>query len=250
MAAMARGPDRWGPGMSHICLRLHVTSIAQGGLPATTVADLIAATLEMAGFLQLISPGRVSLWPMEDALAFDRIGATNVLVVRGDVTRQPVEGVVNAANESLQHGGGVAQAIVRTGGRVIQEESDAWIRDNGLVGRGQAAVTTGGMLIASHVIHVVGPIYREGQDNPAILRDAVFAALDAAQATELRSLAFPAISAGIYGYPAEEATQVIAQAVVNWLHATPNDLVEVRLVGFNDEISADFASALTATKAA
>ena len=81
-----------------------------------------------------------------------RINNTNVMAVHGDLTRQPVAGVVNAANEYLQHGGGVAQAIVRTGGRVIQEESDAWVRQNGLVGRGQAAVTTGGMLVASHVI--------------------------------------------------------------------------------------------------
>ena len=83
-----------------------------------------------------------------------------------------------------------------------------------------------------------------------MLRDAVFAVLDAAQATELRSVAFPAISAGIFGYPPEEATQVIAQAVVNWLHTTPNDIVEVRLVGFNDEISALFVSALTEAQAA
>ena len=187
---------------------------------------------------------------MQDSLAFDRIGDTNVMVVRGDLTRQPVEAIVNAANSSLQHGGGVAQAIVRTGGRVIQEESDAWIRDHGPVGRGQAAVTTGGMLIASHVIHVVGPIWREGQDNAEMLRDAVFAALDAASEHDLTSIAFPAISAGIFGYPPAEATSVIVHAVVNWVRSTPNELVEIRLVGFNEEISDDFAAALTAAMAA
>jgi putative ATPase len=183
---------------------------------------------------------------MQDAIAFTRVGETNVMALKGDLTRQPVEAVVNAANENLQHGGGVAQAIVRTGGRVIQEESDAWVRDHGPVGRGQAAVTTGGMLIASHVIHVVGPIYRPGQPNAEILRDAVFAALDAAAGHELRSIAFPAISAGIYGYPPEEATAVIAEAVAGWLETNPNDLVEVRLVGFSDEIAASFARALQA----
>ena len=134
---------------------------------------------------------------METPTALIRVNNTNVMAVHGDLTRQPVAGVVNAANEVLQHGGGVAQAIVRTGGRVIQDESDAWVRENGPVGRGQAAVTTGGMLVASHVIHVVGPIYDEGQDNAAMLADATQAALDAAAAHSLTSIAFPAISAGI-----------------------------------------------------
>lgn len=187
---------------------------------------------------------------MQDALAFNRIGETNVIVVRGDLTRQPVAAVVNAANRELQHGGGVAQAIVRTGGRVIQEESDAWIREHGPVGRGQAAVTTGGMLIASHVIHVVGPVYRPGQDNAEMLRDAVFAALDAAADNDLTSIAFPAISAGIFGYPPAEATAVITEAVINWLKATPNPLVEVRLVGFSEEMSDLFADAVSASQVA
>lgn len=187
---------------------------------------------------------------MQDAIAIHRIGDSNVVVVRGDVTRQPVEGVVNAANAGLQHGGGVAQAIVRTGGRVIQEESDAWIREHGPLGHGEAAVTTGGMLLASHVIHVVGPVYRDGADNAALLRDAVFAALDAATEYELGSVAFPAISAGIFGYPPEQATRVIAQAVVNWLRTTPNQLIEVRLVGFSDQMATMFAEGLTEAQAA
>lgn len=187
---------------------------------------------------------------MQEALALSRIGDTNIVVVRGDLTRQPVEAVVNAANRNLQHGGGVAQAIVRTGGRVIQEESDAWIREHGPLAPGQAAVTTGGMLMASHVIHVVGPIFREGQPNAEMLRDAVFAALDAATAHGLSSIAFPAISAGIFGYPPEEATAVIANSVANWLEATPDGLVEVRLVGYSDEIANLFADAVTAVRAA
>lgn len=183
---------------------------------------------------------------MESTLAMTRIGNTNVIAVRGDLTRQPVDAVVNAANESLQHGGGVAQAIVRTGGRVIQEESDAWIREHGPVGRGEAAVTTGGMLVASHVIHVVGPRFREGQDNAGILRDATFAALDAAAEHGLKSVAFPAISAGIFGYPRPAATAVIAAATVSWLEGHPGALDEVRLVGWDDATTADFAAALRA----
>jgi O-acetyl-ADP-ribose deacetylase (regulator of RNase III) len=187
---------------------------------------------------------------MESALAFTRIGHTNILALRGDLTRQTVAAVVNAANENLQHGGGVAQAIVRTGGRVIQEESDAWIRNHGPVGPGESAVTTGGMLIASHVIHVVGPRYRAGQDNEGMLRDAVFAALDAAVEHELKSLAFPAISAGVFGYPPEEATKVLTDSVIKWLQATPNEIVEIRLVGFSNELAELFARAIESSPVA
>jgi O-acetyl-ADP-ribose deacetylase (regulator of RNase III) len=182
---------------------------------------------------------------MDTPTALIRINETNVMAVHGDLTRQPVAAVVNAANDSLQHGGGVAQAIVRTGGRVIQEESDAWIRENGPVQRGQAAVTTGGMLVASHVIHVVGPIYDESQDNAAMLADATHAALDAATAHSLTSIAFPAISAGIYGYPAEAATAVIVAAVRSWLENNDSELAEVRLVGFSRDVAGMFAAALT-----
>ncbi len=188
---------------------------------------------------------------MDAPLALTRINSTNIVVMQGDLTRQPVDAVVNAANESLQHGGGVAQAIVRTGGRVIQEESDAWVREHGPVGRGQAAVTTGGMLVASHVIHVVGPRYREGQDNAGMLADATRAALDAAAEHDLHSLALPAISAGIFGYPPADATAVMVAAIRDWLEANAtSEIVEVRLVGFNDEIADLFATALAGDAAA
>ena len=173
-----------------------------------------------------------------------RVGSTNVLAVEGDLTRQPVDAVVNAANVQLQHGGGVAAAIVRTGGRVIQEESDAWVRANGPLASGIAAVTTGGMLVASHVIHVAGPVFDESQDNEALLALAVRAALDAAADHEMRSVALPAISAGIYGYPADEAARVITAAVVDWIGQRPADLDEVRLVGYDRAMAQRFASAL------
>ena len=114
-----------------------------------------------------------------DIIAHRPVGEAHVFVVQGDVTVQPVDAIVNAANETLAHGGGVAAAIVGAGGRVIQEESDQWVREHGPVGRGQAAVTTAGALQASHVIHVVGPRYQVGQDNEGMLRDATVAALEA-----------------------------------------------------------------------
>ncbi len=183
-----------------------------------------------------------------DIIAHRSIGQAHVFVVQGDLTGQPVEAVVNAANETLAHGGGVAAAIVAVGGRVIQEESDHWVREHGPVTRGSAAVTTGGALQASHVVHVVGPRYREGQDNEGMLRDATRAALEASAAIAARSVAFPAISAGIFRYPRAEATGVMAAAVVDWLAEHPGVIEEVRLVGYDAATAKDFALGLQATE--
>ncbi len=180
-----------------------------------------------------------------DNIALKRIGRTNVIVVTGDVTRQPVEAVVNAANENLQHNEGVATAIVRTGGRVIQEESDTWVRKHGPVNPGEAAVTTGGMLQASHVIHVVGPYYDAEEDSRSILTAAARSALDAAKDHGLKSVAMPAIATGLRGYPADIATEILVRAVSDWLEEHPDTLAEVRLVGFTRQHAALFATALT-----
>lgn len=179
-----------------------------------------------------------------DTVALKRIGGANVVVVEGDVTRQAVEAVVNAANETLQHTEGVATAVVRTGGRVIQEESDTWVRDNGPVKPGGAAVTTGGMLQASHVIHVVGPYYDEDGDHAA-LRAAARSALDAATEHGLESVAIPAVATGGRGYPVDLAANVIVTAVTDWLKEHPKSLTEVRLVGFTEKTAELFAAALT-----
>jgi len=178
-----------------------------------------------------------------EIIAIKRVGGTNILAVAGDVTRQPVEGVVNSANESLQHKEGVATAVVRTGGRVIQEESDTWVREHGPVEPGSAAVTTGGMLQASHVIHAVAPYYAP-ETSDAVLAAAVAAALDLAVEHELHSVAFPLLGAGMRGYTADQAANVIAGAVVTWLTAHPDLLTEIRLVGFSDQHAELFAAAL------
>lgn len=179
-----------------------------------------------------------------DTLAIKRIGGANVMVVEGDVTRQPVQAVVNAANENLQHTEGVAVAVVRTGGRVIQEESDTWVREHGPVAPGSAAVTTGGMLQASHVIHVVGPYYGDSTSDE-VLAAAARSVLDAAVANGLSSLAMPAIATGQRGYPFEEAADVLVAAISGWLEEHPGVVTEVRLVGFSAKHAALFAKALT-----
>ena len=180
-----------------------------------------------------------------ETFAHRAVGTGRMFVVQGDLTRQQVEGIVNAANEHLAHGGGVAAAIVRTGGRVIQEESDHWVRDHGPIGPGVAAVTTGGALQASHVIHVVGPRYRDDHDNEALLAEAVVAALNAAEEKGLVSIAMPAISAGVFGYPRRAAAVIIVAAVDDWLDShLEASLREVRLVGFDRAAADDFAAAM------
>lgn len=179
-----------------------------------------------------------------ETIAIKRVGGANIVAVAGDVTRQAVEAVVNSANENLQHSEGVATAVVRTGGRVIQEESDTWVREHGPVVPGTAAVTTGGMLQASHVIHAVGPHF-EDESSDDTLAAAATAALEAARQRGLGSIAFPLISAGSRGFPAGRAAQVITGAVEDWLEKNPDALTEVRIVGFNRKEADQIAACLS-----
>lgn len=168
-----------------------------------------------------------------------------VTVVRGDITTQDVDVIVNAANTHLAHGGGVAAAIAHAGAPEVDAESRDWIDANGAVPRGGAAVTSAGSMPADHVVHVVGPVYRDGRDNETLLGEAVRAALDTAVGLGSRSIAVPTISAGIYGYPPAEACRVIAETVVRWL-GDGGDLDEIRLVAFNDDIAAQYTTTLRA----
>lgn len=172
-----------------------------------------------------------------------RIGSSEVHTLQGDLTRQNVDVVVNAANGELAHGGGVAAALVAAGGDSIQTESSQWVADHGPLAPGQAAVTGAGTLSAKNIVHVVGPKYVEGQDNAALLREAVRAALIASEDLRAATVAMPAISAGIYGYPRPDATRVIADAVVEWLREKDRT-IEIRLVGFDDSAAEDFNEAL------
>jgi O-acetyl-ADP-ribose deacetylase len=177
-------------------------------------------------------------------LARRLVGRGVVSAVQADLTSLAVDAVVNAANARLAHGGGVAAALARKGGPAVQTESDAWVAQYGPVGPGEAVVTTAGALPAAHIIHVVGPVYRPGQDNAGLLAAAVTAALDAAEALRARSVALPAISAGIYGYPQAEATRVIVDAASRWLGAGERTVSEVLLVGYDQQAAGDFAAAL------
>jgi len=172
------------------------------------------------------------------------IGSTEIRVVLGDITQLDVDAVVNAANERLSHGGGVAAAISRAGGPAVQEESDQWVAEHGPLTRGRAAVTTAGAMPARVVIHVVGPRYRAGRDNETHLANTVVAALDAAAANDVRTLALPAISSGIFGYPRSAATAVIARTVGSWVRDHPGVFDDVFLVGVDQGTTDDWRAAL------
>jgi O-acetyl-ADP-ribose deacetylase (regulator of RNase III) len=145
-------------------------------------------------------------------------------VVEGDITKQQVDAVVNAANERMRGGGGVDGAIHRAGGPEVLEECIARF-PHGLP-TGQAGWTTAGNLPARWVIHVVGPVYRSGTRDQLV--SCYANALRVADELGARSVAFPLVSAGVYGWPLEDAIR----AAVDTIRATPTSVTEARLVAF------------------
>jgi len=157
-----------------------------------------------------------------------------VRVVVGDITRQDVEAIVNAANSSLLGGGGVDGAIHRAGGPEIVEQCREIRRTRFPQGlpTGEAVITTGGKLQALYVIHTVGPIYGEqGGKEAELLANCYHNSLTLAVEKNLSSVAFPSIATGVYGYPRPAAAEISSQTIENFL-ATDRQLKEVRLVFF------------------
>jgi len=165
-----------------------------------------------------------------------------ITLVEGDITVQDVDAIVNAANRSLLGGGGVDGAIHRRGGPRILAECRR-IREERYPGGlpvGQAVATTGGDLPATHVIHVVGPVYGREPDAPRLLASCHYEALRLADELGARSIAFPAISTGAYGYPLDEAAAVAIAAV----RAAGSRLEEIRFVLFDTAAHSAFLRAL------
>ena len=165
-------------------------------------------------------------------------------LVRGDVTEQDVDAIVNAANHTLLGGGGVDGAIHRKGGPEILEECRRIRRDRYPEGlpTGQAVATTAGRLPATWVIHTVGPVYAKTKDNSAELASCHTESLHVADEVGARTVAFPAISTGAYGYPLDEAAPVAIRAV----RAADTDVELVRFVLFDDRSYLAFERALNA----
>jgi len=139
----------------------------------------------------------------------------------GDITAFESDAIVNAANSHLVPGGGVSGAIHRAGGPTIAEEGAAWVAEHGLVPPGGAAITTAGNLPAHYVVHAVGPMWHGGTEGEAEqLASAYRLAIELADSKGLRTIAFPSISTGIFGYPVGLAAPVALRAVKNALATT------------------------------
>jgi len=168
---------------------------------------------------------------MRDAVT---IGPCRLLLVRGDITLQDADAIVNAANSSLLGGGGVDGAIHRAGGPAILEECRALRAQQGSCPTGGAVLTSGGRLKARHVIHAVGPVWHGGGGGEErLLADAYRNSLSLALEHDVRSIAFPSISTGAYGFPIERASRIAFSTVSEFVrdHGRPQ---EVRFVVFSN----------------
>jgi O-acetyl-ADP-ribose deacetylase (regulator of RNase III) len=143
-----------------------------------------------------------------------RVNDVEVVLIKGDITDVEADAIVNAANQYLEHGGGVAKAIVKKGGEIIQLESREWVRRYGPVPVGGVAVTSAGKLRARYVIHAVGPVYGDPEGDIK-LASAIKNSLTRAEELGLESIALPAISTGIFGYPLDKAASIMANTLKN-----------------------------------
>ena len=146
------------------------------------------------------------------------INKTRLALVQGDITRQATDAIVNAANSGLMGGGGVDGAIHRAGGPAIMEECRKIREKIGRLPAGKAVITTGGRLKTKYVIHTVGPVWHGGTSGEAeLLASAYRESLRLATDKYLKSISFPAISTGAYGYPLEPAARIAFQTVIDFL---------------------------------
>lgn len=161
------------------------------------------------------------------------INKTTLTLVQGDITREDVDAIVNAANSSLMGGGGVDGAIHRAGGPQILEECKTYVAHHGRLPTGQAMVTSGGRLKARYVIHTVGPVWHGGDHHEdELLANAYRNSLTLAVAHGVHTIAFPSISTGVYGFPMERAARIAFNTVKTFVeHDT--SLREVRFVTFS-----------------
>jgi O-acetyl-ADP-ribose deacetylase (regulator of RNase III) len=154
------------------------------------------------------------------------IGSTTLELVQGDITHQAVDAIVNAANESLRGGGGVDGAIHRAAGPALLAEC----RTLGGCKTGSAKITRGYKLKARHVMHAVGPVYRDGKHGEAtLLANAYHISLELASQNKCASIAFPAISTGVYGYPMDDAARIAFRTIIDYVSEHP-EIKRVRYV--------------------
>ncbi|MEM0217729.1 MAG: macro domain-containing protein [Candidatus Nezhaarchaeales archaeon] len=166
---------------------------------------------------------------MVEVLYEVNIEEKKIKLAKGDITDLEVDAIVNAANERLKLGGGVAGAILRKGGWEIQEECDRI----GYCPVGEAVVTRAGRLKAKYVIHAVGPRYGEG-DEDTKLRNATLNSLKRAEENNVKSIAFPAISTGVFGFPKNRCADIMLKSIIEYLKGDTR-LREVIVCLYDDE---------------
>lgn len=173
-----------------------------------------------------------------------KIGETVLSLIRGDITLQDTEAIVNAANSGLMGGGGVDGAIHRAGGPAILEECKKIRSERGTLPPGQSVITTGGRLKAKFVIHTVGPVWNGGKSGePETLASAYRESLKLAVSKGIKSLSFPSISTGAFSYPLEQAALVAVKTVLDFLRYRP-PLGKIVFVLFDDHTLKAYENAL------
>ena len=198
---------------------------AHPGFAILITGSLCGDTIATGCRSQMERTRNVAQWIAEHKL---ETGQT-LRLKHGDLTDERVDAIVNAANAQLVHGGGVAGAIVRKGGAQIQAASRDWVREHGLITHAQPAITGAGDLPCRYVIHAVGPVWGEG-DEDAKLQAAVRGALTLAEERGFTNLAMPAISTGIFGFPKKRGARVILDTILGFLLKHPESkLREVRV---------------------
>ncbi len=168
-------------------------------------------------------------------------------LIQGDITTAQVDAIVNAANTALIGGGGVDGAIRRAGGEAIEQEC-AQIRERqGGIETGKAVITTGGNLLAKHVIHTAGPIWEGGTaGEPELLASCYRESLQLAVENGAHTLAFPSISTGIYGYPTEKAAAIALRTVKEFVASSGSVPTCIQFILFDEATYQCYADALTA----
>ena len=169
-----------------------------------------------------------------------------IQVVKGDITKVEVDAIVNAANSSLLGGGGVDGAIHRAGGPAILEDCKKIVARQGGCKTGEAVITTAGLLKARHVIHTVGPVWKGGLSNEgALLSNCYHNSLQLAVENSCTSIAFPAISTGVYGFPKREAANIAVKTVHQYIQSAKG-FQKVLFVCFDEETYLHIHSEITA----
>ena len=170
----------------------------------------------------------------------------NLRILTGDITKLVCDAIVNAANSSLMGGGGVDGAIHRAGGPAILEECRRIVANQGRCAAGEAVITGAGNLPVRHVIHTVGPVWRGGaHDEPGLLASCYAKSLTLAQSHGVKTIAFPAISTGVYGYPKRLAAKVAYKAVIG--HPSKDHFDEIIFMFFSEAARQEFEAGIKST---